>query len=259
MKRWKSVPVIILAVSTIISCSKSATDQIAGPPENKEEAKSLIKQPGTRIKALCNPYDTTLFYYNKEGRLDSVIKNNERHIMYGKGKYADTMASFWGNYLDVLYVNIQYNSEGRITEYTKLRPNYPASQPVTYLLEYNSGGDLIAQRMQAGDDRTLENFYEYNQDHDLVWNNMVIEGAGDHITTLRTDGYLNPFYKMDFMYIIFGGNEMQQMVLSKHNLAEVYREYDGTLLTFHNEYDNDGRLIKKTNLYYDEYFTIAYY
>lgn len=258
MKSWKSVPVLLLALSTIISCSKSSIKKNGDAQEGTDATTSLIRQPSTRIKAMCDPYDTTRFYYNRDGGLDSVIGKYERYIVYGKGKYADSMALYYGEYLDLTYTNIKYNAEGRMIEYTLNRPRYPTWPPTIYILHYNQSGDLIEQRMRIENDRKLENFYKYNQDHDLVWNNLVIDGAGDYITTLRTDEYLNPFYKMDLLYIIFGGLEKQQMVLCKHNLTEVYRELEGRLISFRNEYDNYGRLIKKTDLTYNDYFTIQY-
>lgn len=259
MKRWKSVPAVLLSVCSLLACSKSSTESIAGSPDESEAAKSLIRQPAIRIKTMYNQYDTTRFFYNQEGALDSVTTKYELYRMFGKGKYVDSMAYYWGGTLETTYSNIRYNEAGRMTEFTSTRQRSSVIRPFRYILEYDQRGDIIAQRMEVRDDRKLENFYRYNQEHDLVWNNLAIEGAGDYISTVKTDGHPNPFYKMDLLYIIFGGGEMQQMILCKHNLSEVFRETDNTLLTFRNEYDNEGRLIKKTNLYYDESFNLTYY
>ncbi|MGN6420613.1 MAG: hypothetical protein ACTHMC_24090 [Pseudobacter sp.] len=263
MKKWKSVAALLLAVSTIVSCSKSSVEKAGDRAVENNASNSLVRQSSTRIKAMISSSDTIRFYYNREGGLDSVIGKYDRYIVYGKGKYADSMAHYFksdfGQYLENLYTKIKYNEEGRMIEYTMTHPRFPGWPPARYILHYNQSGDLTEQRMQVENNQKKENFYRYNEDNDLVWNNTVIDGAGDHICTLRSDGQLNPFYKMDLMYIIFGYNEKQQMLLSKHNLVEVYREYEGRLITFLNEYDEDGRLIKKTDLRYNDYFTLSYY
>lgn len=258
MKKWKTLLPLMLAACMIISCSKSSIEQ--GP--QADASNKLVGNKHFRVRSMFNQFDTTNFYWNKEGGLDSMITKGKysqtRYIVYGKGIYIDSILNYFGNYLDNKWVNFQYDDLGRLTNYTRLIPRYPPDYAERNILTYDAGGHLSTVKWELPLFK-VENYYTYNNDNDVVWHKLFLWGSGDHITTMRTDNNLNPFYNIMALYIIFGALEEQQQVLCKHNLTEAYREYEGSTISYRNEYDHHGRLIRKTDLKYNGYQEFTYY
>lgn len=258
MKKWKSVLPLLLAVCTIMSCSKSSIEQ--GMPSDATNA--LVASKPVRVRSMFNQYDTTNFYWNREGRLDSMITTGKygktSYIVFGKGKYVDSIYNFFGTYLDVKWVNFQYDAQDKLIEYTRLIPRYPPDYAERHIVTYDAQGQVSTVKWELPSFK-VENYYTYNNDGDVVWHKLFLWGSGDHITTMRTDNHLNPFYNNMPLYIIFGGLEDQQQVLCKHNLVEAYREYEGSTISYRNDYDDQGRLIRKTDLRYNGYYEFSYY
>lgn len=261
MKKLKSVLPVLLATTTMIACSKSHNNNPTASGESGIVPKAYVNEGLYQVKEMITDYSNTRFHYNKEGGLDSVIvishgAEYSRYIMFGKGKFTDSMHHYSGQKLHNVFTDFRYNSEGRIIGYTERRPvNRNAYSRFT--LQFDKQGDIIAQKMESNSRAIVENVYTYNNDHDLVWNDMIVEGL-HHYYSVRSDDKLNPFYKTDLLYIIFDGHDKQRIQLSKHNLTEVIY-FSSHTTNYLNEYDRLGRLIKKTNTKLNDYYSLTYY
>lgn len=254
MKKWTFLPAILLATVTIISCNKNSGH--AGD----EKAAASLQIPSFKVKQMNTSHSFTRFYYNPEGGIDSMVEKRNftdtittSHIMYGKGMYTDSIHMFVNGRLVDTWNNFKYNEAGNLTAFTK---HYPTSYAKNLLL-YDTTGNLVQQEIESSDNITVQHTFRYNQDGDLNGQSFFLFGW-EQKWSIKCDSLLNPFYRMPNYFVLANGPDEQQERLSKHNISEVTYEPNGNITPHLNEYDQYGRLIKKTKSTF-EWYTLTYY
>ncbi|MBO9635635.1 MAG: hypothetical protein J7578_21205 [Chitinophagaceae bacterium] len=244
MKKWTIVPAILLAAVSILSCNKNSNVL------KEETASSLIASPSLQVKDMIMGNSTTRFYYNGAGGVDSTIQMISGNIkvstiIYGKGLFIDSIHRYRQGVLTDTWSDVKYNSADQLSGFTRWYDRSSGNY-AKYLLSYDVNGNIAFQSIETPEGSNVQHGFVYNQDKALTSHSFWLFGF-EQKWDIKSDNKLNPFNKMPHLYIVAESPDEQQEQLNKYNSVERLYSYSGRTTYWTNEYDQQDRLIKRSN------------
>jgi hypothetical protein len=233
MKKKAFVLAVACSILFLASCNK--LDDMGNPFQKKHPFLKELKH-GTRSYS---------FYYDHIGFVDS-ISVIDFHVAYvyrvtHHGKKIDSVSLVQNGSLISTNGNIQYDSKGRITQYTYYPRYEPRADPGINTLTYDHNGYIktIAYSRSGFTNYDTLTFNQYS--------NLIRWAQPGVLSTFTYDAGLNPLYYVDDLFVMVTEERiLWEFIFSQHNsVTKIRQSVNYEVTNFQNQYDTYNRLVKK--------------